>query len=334
MRLPQFDYHCPENLEQFLKIKADMGQSAVILAGGTDLLVNLKHRLTSPNALVSLRNIDQLRGIEVRPTSLVIKAGTSLYDVANHEAVANHFPILVQAARSVGAAGIQHHRGTIGGNLCLSPRCIMYNQSLFWRTGKGKCHRTGGNDCLALPRSESCQAVCSGDTVPVLAALSAQLTMASLGGTRSLPIGEFFSGKGESPLNIAPEEILTEIRLPVPWSPLSWAYKRIAARAAVDFPLVSAAAAAIVDRGKVESFRLVLGACGPAPIVLRELETSVKGQTPVQEMARLAGENALRAAEGAMIENTSASKDYRIKMAAVVARRAALEALGLGTLSP
>ncbi len=76
--------------------------------------------------------------------------------------------------------------------------CTLYNQSPFRRTGKGVCHCTGGKDCIALPGSESCQSVCSGDTGAVLAALSAQLTTASIGGTGSLPIGEFFTGKDES----------------------------------------------------------------------------------------------------------------------------------------
>jgi len=329
MRLPSFAYHAPTSLVEALRIKNEMGTSAAILAGGTDLIVNLKHRLASPAAVISLKNIKEMTGIEAKPDSVVIKAGTSLAQTVEDETIRKHFPILVKAIESVGAIGIQRFRGTVGGNLCLQPRCILYNQSLFWRTGKDKCHRTGGKDCLALKDSQSCNAVCSGDTVPVLIALSAQLTIAGSGGKRSIPVSEFFTGKGESPFNLMPEEIVTEIRLPIPWGPTSWSYQRLSFRSAVDFPYINAAATAIIEKGKVESFRAVLSAAGPAPVILKEVESAVKGQQPGPEMVIQAGEIALKIAEGAIVENATVSKDYRVKMAAVVVRRAVKEALGL-----
>ena len=329
MRLPPFAYHAPTSLVEAFRIKNELGTSAAVLAGGTDLIVNLKHRLAGPAAVISLKNLKEMTGIEAKPDSVVIRAGTSLAEAAENEAIRKHFPILVKAIESIGAVGIQHFRGTIAGNLCLQPRCILYNQSLFWRSGKDKCHRTGGKDCLALQGSESCNAVCSGDTVPVLVALSAQLTIASSGGKRSIPVSEFFTGKGESPFNLLPQEIITEIRLPIPWAPLSWSYQRLSFRSAVDFPYMNAAAAAIIEKGKVESFRVVLSAAGPAPVILKEAESAVKGQRPGLEMAEHAGEMARKAAEGAVVENASVSKIYRVKMAAVVVRRAVKEALGL-----
>jgi 4-hydroxybenzoyl-CoA reductase subunit beta len=329
MLLPSFDYHAPSSLAEALKIKNQLGTSAPILAGGTDLIVNLKYRLASPAAVISLKNIKEMTGIEAKADSVVIKAGTSLAQTAEDEAVRKHFPILVKAIDSIGATGIQRFRGTIGGNLCLQPRCILYNQSLFWRTGKDKCHRTGGKDCLALENSQSCNAVCSSDTVPALVALSAQLTIAGSGGKRSIPVSEFFTAKGESPFNLMPEEIVTEIRLPIPWGPTLWSYQRLSFRSAVDFPYINAAATAIIDKGKVESFRAVLSAAGPAPIILKEAESAIKGQKPEPEMASKASEVALKAAEGAIVDNAVVSRDYRIKMAAVVVRRAVKEALGL-----
>lgn len=329
MRLPSFAYHAPTSVAEALRIKNELGISAAILAGGTDIVVNLKHRLASPAAVISLKNIEEMAGIEAKPDSVVIKAGTSLAQTTEDQVIKRNFPILVKAIESIGAIGIQHFRGTIGGNLCLQPRCILYNQSLFWRSGKDKCHRTGGKDCLALEKSESCNAVCSADTVPVLAALSAQLTIAGSGGTRSVPVSEFFTGKGESPFNLMPDEIVTEIRLPIPWGPTSWSYQRLSFRTAVDFPYINAAATAIVKRGKVESFRAVLAAAGPAPIILKEVEAAIKGKSLEPAMAEQAGEMAVKVAEGAMVENAAVSKNYRMKMAAVVVRRAVKEALGL-----
>jgi 4-hydroxybenzoyl-CoA reductase subunit beta len=329
MRLPPFEYHAPRSLHQALALKAQFGSTAAILAGGTDLIVSLKNRLSSPAALVSLKNIKELKGIEDKGAAVIIRSGTSLIDTARHPAVRKHFPILARAVESIGAVGIQHFRGTIGGNLCLQPRCILYNQSLFWRTGKKACHRTGGKECLALQGAESCQSICSADTVPVLITLSAQLTIAGSGGTRTLPVGEFFTGKGETPFNLAPEEIVTEIRLPIPWAPMAWSYQRVSFRSAVDFPLMNAAAIAITDNGKIETFRLVLSAAGPAPLVLKEAESAIKGREPHPDMIRQVEEIALRAAEGVVVENASTSKEYRIKLAGVTARRAVSEALGI-----
>lgn len=329
MRLPPFEYHAPDSLDKALKLKAELGTAAPVLAGGTDLIVNMKHRLSSPAAVISLKNVQELRGVISKPDSVTIKAGTPLEEVAGHESIRKHFPILVKAVDSIGAVSIQRYRGTLGGNLCLTPRCLFYNQSLFWRTGKGSCHRTGGKDCLALKGSESCQAICSGDTTPVLVSLSAQLTIAGSGGTRTMAISDFFTGKGESPFNMKPDEMLTEIRLPIPWAPISWSYKRLAFRSAVDFPLINAAAVAIMDGDKAHTFRLTLSAAGPAPVVLNQAEALIKGQKPAADMIPRIREIATQAAEGIIVENATASKDYRIQMAGVVCSRAAAEALGV-----
>ncbi len=331
MSLPPFDYHAPGSLKEALRIKGDLGSSAAILAGGTDLLVNLKNGLFSPAAVISLKNIKELKAIELQPAALVIGAGASLIDIAEHPAVREHFPILVKAVQSIGAVGIQAYRGSIGGNICLTPRCILYNQSWFWRSGKGSCHRTGGKECHALQGSESCQSICSADTAPVLTALGAELTLTGPSGERAVPMADFYSGKGESPFNILPEEILTSIKIFLPWSPLSWSYQRLAMRSAVDFPLVNAAAVAIVDKGKIEQFRLTLSALGPAPVTLRELEASMKGSEPNENMPAQAAESALRVAEGVVVENAVLTKQYRIHAAGVLARRAVSECLGFET---
>ncbi len=329
MRLPQYDYHAPESLRQALAIKGELGASALILAGGTDLVVQLKHGLSSPTAVISIQNLRELRGIQSRQDAVLIGAGTPLAEVASNEAIRTHFPVLVRAVESIGAVGIQHFRGTIGGNVCLTPRCTFYNQSLFWRQGKGPCHRTGGKECHALAGSESCRSACSGDTVPALVALSALVGIAGPGGERIIPLIELFSGKGESHLNLMPDEILTHVRLPMPWAPMSGSYQRLALRSAVDFPLVNAACVAIHEDGKVQTFRLVLSALGPAPVILKDVEARIRGSQPVPEMSDWAAEAALKAAEGLAAASTVVSKEYRAKMAAVMARRAVREALGL-----
>ena len=106
-------------------------------------------------------------------------------------------------------------------------------------------------------------------------------------------LSEFFTGKGESPFNLMPEEIVTEIRVPIPWGPTLWSYQRLSFRSAVDFPYINSAATCIIEKGKIESFRAVLSAAGPAPITLKEIEKAVKGQQPEFEMAKASRQNSL-----------------------------------------
>jgi CO/xanthine dehydrogenase FAD-binding subunit len=140
---------------------------------------------------------------------------------------------------------------------------------------------------------------------------------------------DFFTGKGESPFNLGPDEILTSIRIPIPWSETSSSYQRLAYRSAVDFPMVNSACVAIIENNKVESFKMAVSALGPAPVALTELEKVVRGNEPDPEMASMAEEVAGRIAESTVVENSVSPKDYRIGAASVMAGRAVRAALKL-----
>ncbi len=329
MRLPEFEYHAPSTLKELAALKGELGQTALILAGGTDLLVRMKQRLVSPGAIISLKNVKELSVIDEDTNSLTIYSGATLLQVANHPSVLKHFPLLADSIKAIGAISIQHYRGTLVGNLCLAPRCNYYNQSLFWRMGKGACHRTGGKECHALQGSESCQAVCSGDTVPALVALSAEVDIIGKSGKRRVSVREFFTGKGESPFDLGPDEVVTSIRIPLPWAPISSKYTRIAHRSAVDYPLVNAACVAIIENNAIASFKLCLSSIGPGPVVLSDFEREVKGRPPDQDMLIKAGATASRLAEGLMVENMAAPKEYRVKLVSTAAQRAVKASLAL-----
>lgn len=329
MRLPEFEYHAPSTLREVAALKAELGQTSLILAGGTDLLVRMKQRLVSPGAVISLRNVKELSAIEEDANTITIHAGATLTRVANHPSVLKHFPLLADSIKAIGATSIQHYRGTLIGNLCLAPRCNYYNQSLFWRIGKGACHRTGGKECHALQGSEACQAVCSGDAVPALVALSAEVDMIGKSGNRRVSVKDFFTGKGESHLDLGPDEVVTSIRIPIPWAPISSNYTRIAYRSAVDFPLVNAACVAIMENGVIAGFKLCLSSIGPGPVLLSDFEKKVKGLSPDPDMVIQAGEVGARLAEGIMVENMAAPKEYRLKLVSTAAQRAVKDSLGL-----
>jgi 4-hydroxybenzoyl-CoA reductase subunit beta len=186
LRLQEYRYHRPTRLAQALELLHGR-EDAMPIAGGTDLIPNMKHRLWTPNHLVGLKAVEEMRGVrfldpegnpvaEDDPTAafLAIGAGETLADVAAHPRVRGAFPSLAAAAGMVAGPQIRN-QGTIGGNLCLDTRCTYYNQSLFWRQALGFCLKKDGEVCHVTKVGRKCVAAHSADTPPVLITLAAQV---------------------------------------------------------------------------------------------------------------------------------------------------------------
>ncbi|MBU1741350.1 MAG: FAD binding domain-containing protein, partial [Proteobacteria bacterium] len=232
MRLPEFDYIAPGDLGEALKLKNEKG-AAAWLAGGTDLLVNLKQGVKNPDLVISLKDLAELEGITEDPGGLTIGSMTSLIEVMQHPAVLDHFPALAEALRSVGAVTLQHYAGTIGGNLLLNTRCRYFNQSRFWRDGFERCLKMGGQKCLVVEDSKECSSVCQSDGAVMLAAYSAMAILKSAGGQRRVPVPDLFSGKGEAPFTLTDDELLTGVKLFFPAEGTGAHYEKIAWRSAM-----------------------------------------------------------------------------------------------------
>lgn len=321
------DYHAPSNLKQLLSLKAELGSSAAVLAGGTDLVVRMNQKLALPAALVSLKNLTELSGIDQDPVNIIIGAGTPLAQVIADPLVAEELPGLKAALESIGHPTCQHYRGTIGGNLLLEPRCWFYNQSSFWRQGHDRCFKAGGQVCLALPDSKECSAANQSDGAPMLVALSAQVKLASTNGERLIPAAQLYTGKGEEPFTLAPEEVVTQIRIPRPAGQVGQAYVKIRQRSYMDYPLISAAAVVgFSGSGQVDKVRLVVGAAGPAPVVIDRAEAILKGQAPTEELIAQAAAEAQTTVEGVIVNNAGTDEEYRRQMVEVATRRALAKA--------
>ena len=146
LRLPPFRYHRPETVADAVSLLGLYGEAAMPVAGGTDLIPNMKHRLFTPEHLVALKGIGELRGIREDGDDLVIGAAESLTDISVHPSVRLHFTALAQAAGSVAGPQLRNS-GTLGGNVCLDTRCTYYNQSQFWRQALGFCLKKDGDVC-------------------------------------------------------------------------------------------------------------------------------------------------------------------------------------------
>jgi 4-hydroxybenzoyl-CoA reductase subunit beta len=272
MRLPRFAFHSPREIREAadLLAAAKPGE-AMVVAGGTDLLPNMKRRQQVPTTLVGLRRIAELRAIH-NSFGLTIGAGVTLSELVRdlrlrrppgHWSAA--YAGLWQAAAQVATPHLRN-MGTIGGNLCLDTRCNYYDQNYEWRKAIDFCMKKDGETCWVALSSPRCLAVSSTDTAPALLALGAEVTLVSAAATRRIALSDLYRNDGIHYLTRQPNEILTAVHVPPldGWRSTYWKLRR---RGSFDFPVLSVAAAVkLAGDGTVEAGRLVLGAVASQPI--------------------------------------------------------------------
>ena len=172
LRLPTFSYQSPASVDEVLSLLSDHRGRARLLAGGTDLVPNLKHGIETADLVVSLQRVPGLDGVAERADgTLELGAMLSLEHLAADATVRRRFPALAQAAGLV--AGPHHRRmGTVGDNVCLNTRCVYINQTHFWREALGYCLKKDGEACHVVKGGKRCVAAASNDTAPVLTTLT------------------------------------------------------------------------------------------------------------------------------------------------------------------
>ncbi|MGE0791961.1 MAG: FAD binding domain-containing protein, partial [Sandaracinaceae bacterium] len=237
LRLPHLDVVAPSTIDQAIEALGVDG--ARIVAGGTDLVPNLKHRLHRPPTLVSLHAVDELRAIAFDGTTLRVGAGMTLAEIERHPEVRRHFPSFAQAAGLVAGPQLRA-MGTLGGNVNLDTRCRYVNQTPFWRSAIGGCLKSEGDVCHVVPKGRNCVAALSSDCVPALISLDAAIELAGPNGRRTMPLADYFHADGLAHTKREPGEITTAITLAV-GGPRRASYVKWRPRGAIDFPLVSVA---------------------------------------------------------------------------------------------
>ena len=300
LRLRPFRYHRPETVTEAVELLARHGEDAMLVAGGTDLVPNMKHGLFQPGHLVSLNRIRALRGIsamaspeESRPSDggrrpggrespalghLRIGALETLHDVSTHPDVRRRFPGLAAAAGLVAGPQLRN-MGTIGGNICLDTRCTYYNQTAFWRGALGHCLKKDGDICHVTKTGKKCVAAHSADTPPNLIALGATLELAGPHGTRHVEAADFFVADGVRNTCRAPDEVVTNVRIPFGPRGARSAYQKLRQRKSIDFPLLSVAVAGeFAGDGSVASLKGVVSVLGARPRLLSGWEDLAAGK--------------------------------------------------------
>ncbi len=281
-----FVYVAPENLAEALDALHEAGGEGRPLAGGTDLLVEWKGKSDPPRLVVDLGRVKELRGVSETDDGLRIGSLTTHTDISTDPLIARHAPAMASAALSIGAPQTRN-RGTIGGNLV--------------------------------------SAVPSMDSGPVLFVLDARLNLASVSGTRTIPIQDFFLGPRRTVLK--PDELLVDIVIPREMRGRPAAFWKFGLRKGQALALVNAAASVAIEEGVIADSRVALGAVAPTVIRSSSAESALMGGTPPRNGVV---EHASAAAVGdaSPIDDLRASARYRRELIAVGVRtvlRASLE---------
>src|SRR4030042_2539418 len=222
MGLPKFQYIAPRKVGKAISLQKESGK---FLAGGTDLLVAMKQRISCPELLIDLNTISELKGIEWgKEKRLRVRASTTLTQRKENSIVQKPFPVLSQTVPLVSTPLLQN-MGTVGGNLCLETRCYFYNQSVFLKKRWEPCFKIGGKTCHVVRGGDSCYAVYSGDVAPPLIGLGAKVKVIGGHSTKEIGLQRFFSGSGIKSNILKFNEILSEIVIPVPPEHSACSYK-------------------------------------------------------------------------------------------------------------
>lgn len=265
-RLPAFELKRPATLAQAIEwLSATPGARAV--AGGTDLVPNLRDGLGAPPVLVDLSRVEGFDVLDVTPAGARIGAGVTLARLAADARVAASLPAVAQAAASI--AGPAHRSvATVGGNLCLDTRCVYYNQGEWWRRSNGYCLKHRGDTCHVAPTGERCHAAYSGDLAPVLIVCGATVEIAGPAGTRTIALDELYRDDGRAHLALHPGEVLAAVVVPAQPRGASSGYRKARARGAIDFPLAGVAVRLAVGGGRIEAIDVALTGTNSRPLRL------------------------------------------------------------------
>jgi len=322
-RMPEFRLERPATYAQAAALLAGE-PGARLLAGGTDLVPNLRRGLDSPTLLVDLGAVRDSAELELGDGELVLGAGVTLARLAAEERIAGHYTAIGEAARAVAGPG---HRtvATLGGNLCLATRCVFYNQSEWWRQANGYCLKRGGDTCHVAPQGEHCHAAFSGDLAPALIALGAEVELLSCRGTRRLALADCYRDDGAAHLSLELDEILIRVRVPAPAPDGVSGYRKARVRGAMDFPLAGVACALGVKQGVIDRLRVALTGTNSQPMLLDGTEVLVG--KPLDDVG-LAALGKLVQKQVSPMRTTVTPSNYRRLVAAAHAQRLVHELAG------
>jgi 4-hydroxybenzoyl-CoA reductase subunit beta len=330
LRLPRLDYLRPRSIEEATELAAQK-PGAMFIAGGTDLVPNLKRRQFDVTTLISLNALPGGRWIEGDARrGLTIGAGATLDELAHQDVLHGPYRALAQACASVSTPQVRY-MGTLGGNLLVDPRCNYYNQTYSWRKAVGFCMKKDGDICLVARSSPRCWAVSSSDSAPAALALGAEVTLYGVQRSRRIAAAALYRDDGIEYTTKRSDEVITQVHLPAVTGRMTSAYWKLRRRPAFDFPILGVAVAIAWDDGVVREARGALGAVGSHPVDITAFLAPLHGQHPPDDLIAEVAQAADKPSRP--LDNTDLSHYWRKRMSKVYIERALRDACGLDPLA-
>ncbi len=292
--------------------------AARVVAGGTDLLPNLRRGLEKPAMLVDVSRLPGFSAVEVQNDGFLrIGAGVTLAALARDPTIAARLPALAQAALAVAGPG---HRSaaTVGGNLCQDTRCVYYNQSEWWRASNRYCLKRGGETCHVAPQGSRCHAAFCSDLAPVLLAAGAEAELLSVSGMRRLPLVECYRDDGAAHLTFGRTGLLAAVHLPALPVGAVCAYRKARVRGSMDFPLAGVALMLALREGRIAALRVGLSGTNSHPLLLAGTEALVDRAIDEDAIALL---GKLVGKQISPMRTTVTPSNYRRQVAVALAKR-------------
>ena len=275
------DFATPKTISEAVEMLASKGDRARAMAGGTDVLVQLRGGRRSADLVVDVKGIPELNVLSYSAQDgLTLGAAVPCFRIYQHKAVIDNYPGLIDSASLIGGIQIQG-RASIGGNLC-----------------------------NASP---------SGDSIPAIIALSAVANIAGPKGTRQVPAEDFCTGPGRSGLENG--EILVSITIPVPLAHSGANYLRFIPRNEMDIAVAGVGSSVVLDASgqNIVSARIALASVAPTPVFSKAAGDSLAGKAVSDAAIQEASEKAM--ADAKPIDDMRGTVRQRVHLVGVLTRR-------------
>lgn len=292
-----FAYVTAQSAESAIELVHDHGR---FLAGGMDLLGELKEGLVEPKLLVNVKAVPGLRAIAAGPERWTIGANVTLTELAEHAELRRVLPAVAEAADEVGSPQIRNV-GTVGGNLAQHSRCWYYRHPdvRCAKKGAGRCFARGGqNKYHSLFAQARCLSPCVSNLAIALSALNASVVVQRGAKPVTLSVAELYQAAWDSaqPHNsLQPDDLILRVEIPISTGARS-TYQQVSEKQGFDWALVSCAASARLDGGTARDVRIVVGCVAPIPWVSKEANAFLEGKELNEANAIAAAELLLKGA--------------------------------------
>jgi len=269
--MPEFSVLKPSTFNEAAQMLRDH-DGARILAGGTDLLVNIRRGIVTPETLIDISSIKDINHIQQNEDkSFAIGAGVTLAVLEQDK----RLPMAIRQAAKKIAAASHRNAATVGGNLCLDTRCVYYNQSEWWRKANDYCLKSCGDICHVAPKSKICFAAFSGDLAPALMVFASSVKIIGPGGIRTILLDDLYQDDGADHLRLSHDEIIFSVTLPAikKTDDIRSGYVKARVRNAIEFPLSGVAVTLQRDDLRLSSLKIALTGIAAKPVLLSGTET-------------------------------------------------------------